>query len=173
MFLLFTANFIDIGKHEKKTWKGISGLFFRDWECVRFLFNFLLSTVQTTQTLVNKNELLQMAALIYQFPNETVSGKVLFSCYLLCSANSCYIAQQKVVPWKDMPDKPIFCWDCQVFGHLPFLCCASFLDVGQEKRVKWQDITDISIFEWDCVRHLFIFVLFKVQSSHTLGNKTE
>ena len=84
-----------------------------------------------------------------------------------------YKAEQKVVPWKDMPDKLFFCWDCQVFGHLPFLFCASFLDVGQEKRVKWPDITDISIFEWDCVRHLFIFVLFTVQSSQTLGNKKE
>ena len=93
MFLLFTANFIDIGKHEKVTWRGISDLSFLDRDCVRFLFLFLLSSVQTSHTLRNKSELLQMAYLIYQVPNDTVSGKVLFSCYLLCSANSCYIAQ--------------------------------------------------------------------------------
>ena len=64
-----------------------------------------------------------------------------------CSANSWYNAQQKVVPRKDMPDKPIFDWDCQGLGHLPFLYCGNFLDVGQEKGVKWQDISDISNFD--------------------------
>ena len=148
MFLLFTAKFIDIGKHEKVTWKGISDLSFRDWHCVRFSFNFLLSTVQTTQTLGNKNELLQMAHLIYQFHTETVSSKVSFSCYLLCSANSSYIVQQKLVPWKGIPGEPVFDWDCQVFGHLFFLYCTNFLDIEQEKGVKWQDISDISNFDW-------------------------
>ena len=121
MFLLFTAKFIDIWKHEKVTWKGVSDLSFRDWDCVRFLFIFLLSTVRTSQTLGNKNELLQMAYLIYQFPNGTVSGKVSFSCYLLCSANSLYNAQQKVVTWTDMPDNTILDLDCQVFRILPLL----------------------------------------------------
>ena len=106
--------------------------------------------MQTSQTLGNRNELLQMPYLIYhQFPNETVSGKVSLSCYLLCRANSLYIAQQKVVPWEDMPDESVFDWDCQIFGHLSFFCCANFLDIGQDKGVKWQGISDISIFEWD------------------------
>ena len=91
MFLLFTANFIDIRKREKVTWKGIYDLSFRGWDCVRFLFIFLLSSVKNSLTLSNKSELLQMAYLIYQFPNETVTGKVPFSCYYFCSANSCYI----------------------------------------------------------------------------------
>ena len=145
---MFTAKFIDIWKHEKVTWKGVSDLSFRDWDCVRFLIIFLLSTMQTSQTLGNKNELLQMAYLIYQFPNETVSGKVSISCSFLCSANSLYIVQQKIVLWKDMPDEPIFDWDCQVFGHLFFHNCANFLDIGQERGVKWQGISDISNFEW-------------------------
>ena len=143
----FPVVYCKIHRHPE-AWKGISDISFRDWDCVRFLFNFLLSTVQTTQTLVNKNELLQMAHLIYQFRNETVSSKVSFSCYLLCSANSSYIVQQKVVPWKGMPGEPVFDWDCQVFGHLSFLHCANFLDIGQEKGVKWQDISDISNLEW-------------------------
>ena len=149
IFLLFTAKLIEIGKHEKVTRKSISDLSLRDWDCVRFSFFFLLSTVQTSQTLGNKNELLQMAYLIYQFPDETVSGKVSFSCFFVGSANSLYIAQQKVVFWKDMPDEPIFDWDCQVFGHLSFLYCANCLDSGQEKGIKWQDMFDISIFGRD------------------------
>ena len=54
-----------------------------------------------------------------------------------------------VVTWKDMPERTIFEWDCQVFGHLSFLYCANFWDIGQEKKVEWQDITDLSNFEWD------------------------
>ena len=148
-FLLFTAKFIDIWKHEKVTWKGISDLSFRDRDCVRFLFTFLLSTVKISQISGTKYELLQRACLIYQFPIETVSGKVSFSWYVVSSANSLFIAQQKVVTWKSMLDNPIFDWDCRVFGHLSLLYCANFYDIGQEKGVKWQDISDISKFEWD------------------------
>ena len=100
MFQLFSANFIDSGKHEKVTWKGISDLSFRDWDGVRCSFIFLLSAVQTSQTMGNKKELIQKTYLIYQFRNETVSGKVSFFSYWLCSANSLYIAQLKVVTWK-------------------------------------------------------------------------
>ena len=147
IFLLFTAKFRDIGKHEKVTWKGISDLSFRDWDCVRFLSIFLLSTVQTSQTLGNKNELLQMPYLIYhQFPNETVSGKVSIYCCFWWSANSLYIAQQKLVPWKDMPEKPVFDWYCQVFGHPRFLYGANFLDVGQEKGVKTRCVWHINFW---------------------------
>ena len=54
MFQLFSANFIDSGKHEKVTWKGISDLSFRDWDGVRCSFIFLLSAVQTSQSLGNE-----------------------------------------------------------------------------------------------------------------------
>ena len=84
-----------------------------------------------------------------------------------------YKAEQKVVPWKVMPDKLFFCWGCQVFSHLSFLYSANFLDIGQAKGVKWQEISDTSNFGRDHVKQSFLFLLFTVQTSETLGNKKE
>ena len=119
------------------------------WSCVRYLFIFLLFTVQTSQTLCTRRALtFEKSYLTYHFQNETVRYLFMF---LLFTANFIDIGKHEKVAWKGIYDLSFRDWDCVRYVDFLFVYCANFSDIGQKEWVTLNGVSDISVSQWVCV----------------------